>query len=341
MAFLKVKNRAFSTLASGVSDSDTSWTLATGEGAKFPTSGDFHVTCEDEIVKCTSRSTDVLTVVRAQEGTSNVAHVSGKAVELRITAEIITRLQKQLWDDDGDTGFEAEQSADEDKIHGKVAGVEAFLLSDVGILSLAKQSTAATHSATLQTCKNTTFTHVILDAEDHDVQNELDVTLVSGTADATSANQLKDTGAFTEAATYYVGRTVWNSTDHTYTTVTGKTDNDTLDLADDIMVDTETYKLYFSRFTATVAGRYQVNAAISYPSPVADTRLWCCIYKNDALVVYNLAHISSTATGTVNVAYIIDLAATDYVNLYAYQNGGSNETFGNGTGTFLAIIKIT
>ena len=101
MAFLKIKNRAFSTLASGVSDSDTSWTVATGEGAKFPTTGDFHVTCEDEIVKCTSRSTDVLTVVRAQEGTSNVAHVSGKAVELRVTAGVVEEIQNVL---DGGVG---------------------------------------------------------------------------------------------------------------------------------------------------------------------------------------------------------------------------------------------
>ena len=64
MAFLKVKNRAISTLESGVSDTDTSWTVATGEGVKFPGSGDFHITCEDEIVKCTARSGDVLTVIR-------------------------------------------------------------------------------------------------------------------------------------------------------------------------------------------------------------------------------------------------------------------------------------
>lgn len=96
MAFLKIKNRAFSTLASGVDDTTTSWTLATGEGAKFPTAGDFHVTCEDEIVKCTSRSTDVLTVVRAQEGTSAAAHVSGKAVELRITAGVVENVQTEL-----------------------------------------------------------------------------------------------------------------------------------------------------------------------------------------------------------------------------------------------------
>lgn len=96
MAFLKIKNRAASTLASGVSDSDTEWTVATGEGALFPTTGDFHVTCEDEIVKCTSRSTDVLTVVREQEGTTKAAHVSGKAVELRITAGIVEEIQNVL-----------------------------------------------------------------------------------------------------------------------------------------------------------------------------------------------------------------------------------------------------
>ena len=91
--FLEVKNRAISSLASDVTDVATTWTLATGEGAKFPTSGDFHVTCEDEIVKVTARTTDTLTVTRAQEGTTGAAHSAGKPVELRITAGIITEIQ--------------------------------------------------------------------------------------------------------------------------------------------------------------------------------------------------------------------------------------------------------
>ena len=103
MAFLKIKNRAFSTLASGISDSDLSLTVATGEGALFPSTYPFHITIEDEILECTNRSTDVLTVTREAEGTTAAAHAADKAVELRITAEIITRLQKQLLDDDGDT----------------------------------------------------------------------------------------------------------------------------------------------------------------------------------------------------------------------------------------------
>jgi len=96
MAFLKVANRAISSLASGVDDAVTEWTLATGEGALFPSSGDFHVTCEDEIVKCTSRTGDVLTVSRHEEGTDAAAHASGKAVKLQITAEIIEEIQDIL-----------------------------------------------------------------------------------------------------------------------------------------------------------------------------------------------------------------------------------------------------
>jgi len=98
MAFLKVANRAISSLASGVDDAVTEWTLATGGGALFPTSGDFHVTCEDEIVKCTSRTGDVLTVTRHEEGTDAAAHASGKAVELRVTAGIIEELQDGIDD---------------------------------------------------------------------------------------------------------------------------------------------------------------------------------------------------------------------------------------------------
>ena len=98
MAFLKLKNRAFSTLASGVSDVATSWTVASGDGAKFPSTGDFHITCESEIVKCTSRSTDVLTVVRAQEGTAAASHASSKVVGLRITAAIIDQIETDFLD---------------------------------------------------------------------------------------------------------------------------------------------------------------------------------------------------------------------------------------------------
>ena len=89
MAYLKIKNRAISALAADITDIATSLTVTAGEGAKFPSAGDFNITIEDEILKCTARSTDTLTVTRAQEGTTAAAHVAGKAVELRITAGVL------------------------------------------------------------------------------------------------------------------------------------------------------------------------------------------------------------------------------------------------------------
>ena len=90
-------NNAASTLASSVSSVATSITVAAGKGSLFPSptgSDYFTLTLTQsnatetswEIVKCTSRSVDVLTIVRAQEGTTAAAWASGDKAELRITA---------------------------------------------------------------------------------------------------------------------------------------------------------------------------------------------------------------------------------------------------------------
>lgn len=92
---IKLSNNAFGTLAAGINSSATSITLTTGQGARFPTlgAGDyFYATLIDtsnnlEIVKCTARSTDVLTVVRAQESTTARAYVTGDRIEIRLTAQ--------------------------------------------------------------------------------------------------------------------------------------------------------------------------------------------------------------------------------------------------------------
>jgi len=91
-------NNAFSLLASGISSSDTSMAVTGGEGTLFPnpTGGDyFYATLIDtsnnlEIVKCTARSTDTFTIVRAQESTTGRAFVAGDRIELRLTAAGIT-----------------------------------------------------------------------------------------------------------------------------------------------------------------------------------------------------------------------------------------------------------
>ena len=99
---IKFANNAHSTLASGINTSATSITVASGHGARFPSLAGaefFFATLIDssnnlEIVKVTGRSTDVLTVTRAQESTSARSFSSGDRIELRITAaglgELIT-----------------------------------------------------------------------------------------------------------------------------------------------------------------------------------------------------------------------------------------------------------
>lgn len=92
---IKLTNNAFGTLAAGINSSATSITLTTGQGARFPTlsAGDyFYATLVDtsnnlEIVKCTARSTDVLTVVRGQESTTARSYSSGDRIEIRLTAQ--------------------------------------------------------------------------------------------------------------------------------------------------------------------------------------------------------------------------------------------------------------
>jgi len=89
----------------------------------------------------------------------------------------------KIQDADGDTSWDVEQSADEDKVHGKVKGVEAFLLEDDGILTLAKQSSVyVTADATAQTIPTTTETTIEFNTEVTDVQDEFNTATYTFTA---------------------------------------------------------------------------------------------------------------------------------------------------------------
>ena len=105
--FLVPKNNAVSTLDGGINDSVTLLDVAPGEGVLFPSSFPFNITIEDEILKCTNRVTDTLTVVRGEEGTTPASHADGKAVELRITAKAISDLNTAVNAIESPSGFRA------------------------------------------------------------------------------------------------------------------------------------------------------------------------------------------------------------------------------------------
>lgn len=93
------KNNAYSSLAAELSASGTLANLATGQGVRFPapTGGDHFLATlilldgngaetAWEIVKCTARATDGLTIERAQEGTTARIWPAGSRIEVRTTA---------------------------------------------------------------------------------------------------------------------------------------------------------------------------------------------------------------------------------------------------------------
>lgn len=101
---LKITNNAYAILAAGAASSDTSITLTAGQGARFPTLGAsdfFYATLVDtgnnlEIVKCTARVSDVLTVVRGQDGTTARNYIVGDRIEIRPVAALFDSKQNVI-----------------------------------------------------------------------------------------------------------------------------------------------------------------------------------------------------------------------------------------------------
>lgn len=100
---LRFSNFGSAQLASNLSATATSLRVESGKGSLFPslTSPDtfqaviFNVSGLFEIVTCTGRSGDVLTVVRGREGTSPRAWTTAARIELRVTAAVLdAMLQK-------------------------------------------------------------------------------------------------------------------------------------------------------------------------------------------------------------------------------------------------------
>ena len=107
-----VKNFAKVEVSTGYDDLATSIVLVVGDGAKLPdpaSEGEFNLVWfnftdykdpaddpDKEIVRCTARSTDTLTVTRGQEGTTaTVKNVAGK------TYKMVLAMTKKMKDDIG------------------------------------------------------------------------------------------------------------------------------------------------------------------------------------------------------------------------------------------------
>lgn len=103
---IKFANNATTTLAGSLTAGATSMTVATGDGAKFPTlsGSDYFLTTlikqvaglpVYEIVKVTARSGDVFTIVRGQEGTTATTFSVADRAELRLTRDTFTEFPQK------------------------------------------------------------------------------------------------------------------------------------------------------------------------------------------------------------------------------------------------------
>ena len=248
-----------------------------------------------------------------------------------------TRIQ----DADADTKVDVEEAGDEDTVRMDVAGVEAFKLSSVGVLTLAKQSGAAVYQAANQVIPNAALVLVCHDTESFDGQNEFDSTVKIGAADATEALKLHDAdGGF---AAGDVGAQIWNTTDNTYALVTAFVDSGELTLDTDIMVDTEGYKLFRSKFTATEAGKYMCVAKVQFESIADQKTIASYIYKNGSIVATSSINQSHPSAGTCAVVAvgIVTLAANDILRHKVKQWVGNVESMYEGSdGVFFQMIKV-
>jgi hypothetical protein len=90
----QIANFGSTTLAEDLDASETTVTVTSG--AVFPSSGDFRVNCEDELMLVTARSTNDLTVTRGAEGTTATTHSNGAAIKSVLTAASLQAIVREL-----------------------------------------------------------------------------------------------------------------------------------------------------------------------------------------------------------------------------------------------------
>jgi hypothetical protein len=85
------------------------------------------------------------------------------------------------------------------------------------------------------------------------------------------------------------------------------------------------------RFTPGVAGKYWVWGKFRYDDNATITDAQMGIYKNGSLVSKTTEYSSDPTT--IKLGQTFTLNATDYLEIYAYQNSGGNSTI-NGSSSF-------
>jgi len=94
-----------------------------------------------------------------------------------------------------------------------------------------------------------------------------------------------------------------------------------------------------SRFTPNVAGYYQVTARTDWS--ITSGACFMAIYKNGSIFKSGaLNGATSSGTGPIVTALISCNGSTDYIEIYAYQNNGTNTIFSSSAGTYFQASMV-
>ena len=97
------------------------------------------------------------------------------------------------------------------------------------------------------------------------------------------------------------------------------------------------------RFTALVAGYYQVNAVLKWESPAATIQYAIAIYKNGTAYSTVNGVSVNTSVFSQSISDIVYLAATNYIELYAIQTTGGNDVIEGGAlnKTYISVHRLS
>ena len=250
---------------------------------------------------------------------------------------VLGHTHTSIQDADNDTKIQVEESADEDKIRMDVEGVEAFLLDNLGILTLAKQSSIVATISADQEIPDSMGVRIMFDGVDTDTQDEFDDRHGSGTAETgTSGTTLHDDGAFVDAQ---AGDIVYNTTDTTYSVIASVTSNDEVELEDAIFAVGDSFKWYRGQFKAKSAGVYLTILSIRMEQ--TDQKKYQAYVVSSGSGSTSTSHWGSVTNGymNMNVATICELSVNDTIHANIYQDTGGTATLYKQAGKLL-IAKI-
>jgi hypothetical protein len=91
------------------------------------------------------------------------------------------------------------------------------------------------------------------------------------------------------------------------------------------------------RFTPTVAGYYQINAALFYNTSGASGLMQLLVYKNGSTVASTANVLSAAGYVSLSISQVISMnGSSDYLELYTYNGNALSQTTSNATYVYMS-----